>query len=58
MLEVTRLKKTRQIVYPLGKVSSNYTLCLFPFKERSKAGNLGVSQIVLNANLIQDRDIK
>jgi hypothetical protein len=57
MLEVTRLKKTRQIVYPLEKVSSNYTLCLLPLKEKTKAGNLGVNQIIRNDNLVRDREI-
>jgi hypothetical protein len=57
MLEVTRVKKTRQIVYPMGKADSNHTLCLFPFKKKTKKGNWGVTQSVRNDNLITDREI-
>jgi hypothetical protein len=57
MLEVTRIKKTNQIVYTIDKVDSEHTLCLFPFKEKSKKGNLGVTQSVRNSNLVRDREI-
>ena len=57
MLEVTRVKKTRQIVYPLSKAGFNHTLCLFPFKQKTKKGNWGVAQAVRNDNLVTDRGI-
>jgi len=57
MLEITRIKKTREIVYIIDKVDSEHTLCLFPFKEKSKKGFLGVAQSVRNSNLIRDREI-
>jgi hypothetical protein len=57
MLEVTRVKKTRQIVYPMGKAGFNHTLCLFPFKKKTKKGMWGVTQSVRNDNLVTDREI-
>ena len=57
MLEVTRIKKTRQIVYVIDKADSEHSLCLFPFKEKSKKGFLGVTQSVRNSNLVRDREI-
>jgi hypothetical protein len=57
MLEVTRIKKTNQIVYTVDKIDSEHTLCLFPFKEKSKKGYLGVTQSVRNSNLVRDREI-
>lgn len=58
MLEVTRIKKTRQIVFPVGTSDrSGYTEVLFPFGRISKKGNRGVVQNVKNDNLIKDREV-
>lgn len=58
MLDVWRVKKTKQIVYPIGAVADNsrYVLCLFPYKEKSKKGLLGVVQPVKTENLMKDRE--
>lgn len=57
MLDVWRVKKTKQIVYPISAAEdSNYTLCLFPFKEKSKKGMLGIVQPVRKENLVKDRE--
>ena len=56
MENVTRIKKTRQIVYPVGKATSNHTWCLFPFGRVSNKGNQGVVQSVRNDNLVTDRE--
>ena len=57
MMEITRLKKTRQIVYPMGAAGSNHTLVLFPFSRNAKSGQRGHIQPVRNDNLITDREI-
>lgn len=56
MLEVTRIKKTGAIVYPVGKQDSMHTLVLFPYKRKSNRGDLGVVQAVRNENLKKDRE--
>ena len=56
MLDVWRVKKTREIVYPMGKQDSNYTLCLFRHKNQTKAGNYGNVRAVRTDNLIKDRE--
>lgn len=56
MLDIVRVKKTGQIVYPIGSQDANYTLCLFPFKRPSHKGNWGVVQPVKNDNLKKDRE--
>lgn len=57
MLDIWRIKKTNQIVYPISaKEGSNHTYCLFPYKEQSKKGNMGVIQPVRNENLRKDRE--
>ena len=56
MLEVTRIKKTGQIVHPIGPQGSGYTLCLFPRDSKTRAGNMGVVQTVKNENLTKDRE--
>jgi hypothetical protein len=56
MLDVWRVKKTGEIVYPLGKHDSNYTLCLFKNKNQTKAGNYGNVRAVRTNNLIKDRE--
>lgn len=56
MLDVHRIKKTKQIVYPMGKHDNNYTLCLFPFAKPTSKGKLGAVQIVRNENIVKDRE--
>jgi hypothetical protein len=56
MLDVWRVKKTKQIVYPIGTIDGKHTLCLFPFKTVSKNGKNGVVQPVRNDNLVKDRE--
>jgi len=58
MLDVWRVKKTNQIVYPMGSVkdSNGYTLCLFPFTSKTNNGYRGVVQSVKNDNLKKDRE--
>lgn len=40
-----------EIVYSMGPAGSMWTLCLFPFKKVSRAGNRGDVRPVLNSNL-------
>lgn len=56
MLDVWRVKKTREIVYPMGKHDNNYTLCLFRHKTKTNAGNYGDLRAVRNDNLVKDRE--
>ena len=56
MLDVYRVKKTKEIVFPMGKTDENHTLCLFKLPRISKAGNYGVLQPVRNDNLVKDRE--
>lgn len=56
MLDVWRIKKTKEIVYPVGKQDNNYTLCLFRHKVKSKSGNYGNIRPVRNDNLVKDRE--
>lgn len=57
MLEVTRLKSTKEIVQPITSVSPGYTLCLFTFDKISKNGNRGHIQPVRNDKLQTDRKV-
>jgi hypothetical protein len=52
--KVTRVKKTREIVIPIGKADSMHTWCLFSFGEKSKKGNLANVRSVRNDNLKTD----
>jgi hypothetical protein len=54
MLDVHRIKKSKQIVYPLGKYDNNYTLCLIPLKQKTRRNLRGHVQIVRNDNIIKD----
>ena len=56
MLDVVRMKKTGQIVYPLGSAGANHTLVLLPFKTKSVQGNHGTVMSVRNDNLKKDRE--
>jgi len=57
MLETFRVKKTKQIVYPIGPVGKGgHTLCLFPLGFTTRAGNRSVIQPVRNENLVKDRE--
>ena len=56
MLDVHRIKKSKQIVYQLGKADNNHTLVLFPLKNKTKKGNYGAIQSVRNDNIIKDRE--
>lgn len=54
--KVTRVKKTREIVIPIGKADSMHTWCLFSLNEKSKKGNLADVRSVRNDNLKTDGD--
>lgn len=57
MLDTWRVKKTGEIVYPMGATNNaGYTLVLFPFKSPSRKGNRGDLRSVRSDNLIQDKD--
>ena len=56
MLDVWRIKKTKEIVYPMGKQDNNYTLCLFRHANKTLKGNYGNVRAVRNDNLIKDRE--
>jgi hypothetical protein len=56
MLDIHRIKKSKQIVYPLGKHDNNYTLCLIPLPEKTRRGRRGHVQIIRNDNIIKDRE--
>lgn len=57
MLSVTRIKKTKQIVFPVGKADANHTLVLFPYNRTSKKGHRGCVQSVRNDNLVSDKEL-
>lgn len=58
MLKVWRIKKTKQIVYPIGESpNKEYTLCLFPFGRESRRGHRGAVQSVRKDNLYEDGNI-
>lgn len=49
---MSRMKTDKgEIVYSMGPAGSMWTLCLFPFKKVSRAGNRGDVRPVLNSNL-------
>lgn len=50
--KITRIKKTGEIVKPLGKADSNHTYCLFTHKSPTKKGKKGDVRAVRNDNLI------
>lgn len=56
-MDVTRIKKTKQIVYPLGAKDTQYTWVLFPLGHTSKKGNRADLRIVRNDNLIKDKEV-
>jgi len=56
MLDVHRIKKTKEIVYPVGKADNNHTLVLFRHKNQTKAGNWGHIQTVRDENIVKDRE--
>ena len=56
MLDVWRVKKTKEIVYPMGKQDSNWTLCLFRYPKQSLKGDYGNIRPVRNDNLMKDRE--
>ena len=56
MLDVHRIKKTREIVYPLGKADNNHTLVLFRNETKSKKGNWGSIRKVRDENIVKDRE--
>ena len=64
MISVTRIKKTGQIVHPIGPAGSNHTLCLFPFTQtttytngfKMRPAKRGAVQAVRNDNLKRDRE--
>ena len=56
MDSVTRIKKTKQIVYKVGPADSMHTWCLFPLETPTKKGNRAVLQSVKNDNLVTDRE--
>jgi len=56
MLEVHRIKKTKEIVFPIGKADNNHTLCLFKLKKKSHKGNYGVIKSIRDENIVKDRE--
>jgi len=56
MLDVYRIKKTREIVYPMGKADNNHTLVLFRHKKQTHKGDWGNISPVRNENLVKDRE--
>jgi hypothetical protein len=56
MLDVWRVKKTKEIVYPMGKQDNNYTLCLFRHANKTLKGNYGDVRAVRTDNLMKDRE--
>jgi len=54
MLKTTRIKKTKQRVFPIIS-SGEYTYVLLPFDGISRRGNRGVVQIVRNDNLVDEQ---
>jgi len=58
MLDVWRIKKTKQIVYPVGAaVKGGYTDVILPFDGVTRAGNRATILTVKNDNLMKDREI-
>lgn len=55
MLEIWRIKKTNEIVYPLSD-NGKHTLCIFPLKHKSRKGNYADQRMVNNNNLVKDND--
>lgn len=54
METVTRIKKTGEIVRPIGSADSMHTYCLFSTPNARNRN--GVVQTVRNDNLIEDKD--
>ena len=54
---VTRIKKTGEIVYPVGQADSMHTNCLFPFARISKKGKRGDIRPVKNDHLTRDGEV-
>ena len=57
MNDVTRIKKTKQIVYPISAKDNQYTWVLFPLGFLTKKGNMADVRIVRNDNLIRDKEV-
>jgi hypothetical protein len=57
MLDVWRMKKTKQIVHPVGAgPKGGYTYVLFPYNKKTKKGNRAALRIVKDENLLRDRE--
>jgi hypothetical protein len=54
---VTRIKKTGEIVYPVGQADSMHTYCLFKHPRRTKKGNLADIRPVKNDHLTRDGEV-
>lgn len=52
-MKVTKIKKTGQVVYQLGRVDSQHQLVLVVFDTITRKGNRGVVQTVRDDNLIE-----
>jgi hypothetical protein len=60
MMSITRVKKTKKIVYPLGAADSMHTLVLFPFEPEghvSKKGFRADIRRMRNENLVSTKEI-
>jgi len=57
MLDTWRMKKTNEIVHPIGPADkAGYTMVLFNLGHRSRKGKLGDLRVVKSDNLRQDKD--
>lgn len=56
-MEITRIKKTGEIVHKIHKVDGSRTMVLFPFDSKSNRGKRGVCQPVINENLVTEQGI-
>lgn len=57
MLDIWRLKKTKEIVYPISQGDKpGYINCLFTLDTKSKKGNLGDIRPVKESNISKDRE--
>jgi hypothetical protein len=57
MLDIWRVKKTKEIVYPISQAGKpGYINCLFTFDHKSKKGNLADVRPVKESNISKDRE--
>lgn len=56
-MNITRMKKTKQLVYVVGSKDTLYSYVLFPFDKPSKKGNTGVVQVVKNSHIVTTKEL-